>query len=88
MPTRLPDGTPGTMQRWVLDTPVWEKLLIGHDFDLLDHDTVRDPGPDGSAPMTITLIRARQRRDTAADSMQRAWFSAGATERLRSWRAP
>ncbi|MEV8008240.1 class I SAM-dependent methyltransferase [Streptomyces sp. NPDC086122] len=59
--TRLADGTPGTMQRWVLDTPVWEKLLTEHGFSVQDCDAVRDPGLDGAAPMTTTLIRARRR---------------------------
>ncbi|MET8538115.1 class I SAM-dependent methyltransferase [Streptomyces sp. NPDC005065] len=59
IPTRLPDGSPGTMQRWVLDTPVWDKLLDHYGFDLVEQDTVRDAGPEGATPMATCHFRAR-----------------------------
>nr|WP_275408032.1 class I SAM-dependent methyltransferase [Streptomyces sp. SID14515] len=58
--TRMPDGGPGTMQRWVLGASVWGKLLDEHGFDLVDSDTVHDPGPDGGAPVATSLFRARR----------------------------
>lgn len=58
VPTRLADGSAGTMRRWVLDVPVWEKLLAGHGFELSGTDTIRDPGPEGSPPMTTLVVRA------------------------------
>ncbi|MEW1615304.1 MULTISPECIES: class I SAM-dependent methyltransferase [unclassified Streptomyces] len=61
IPTRMPDGSPGTMQRWVLESTVWTKLLDEHGFDLVDSDTVHDPGPDGGAPVATSLFRARRR---------------------------
>lgn len=61
IPTRMPDGSPGTMQRWVLESTVWTKLLDAHGFDLVDSDTVHDPGPDGGAPVATSLFRARRR---------------------------
>ncbi|MEU4918832.1 class I SAM-dependent methyltransferase [Streptomyces parvus] len=62
IPARMPDGSSGTVQRWVLEPAVWEKLLDESGFDLLDSDTVRDPGRDGEAPpMTTALFRARKR---------------------------
>ncbi|MGQ4717953.1 class I SAM-dependent methyltransferase [Streptomyces anulatus] len=62
IPTRMPDGSPGTMQRWVLDPTVWTKLLDESGFDLVDSDTVHDPGPDDGVPMATRLFRARKRR--------------------------
>ncbi|MGW7230608.1 class I SAM-dependent methyltransferase [Streptomyces cyaneofuscatus] len=61
IPTRMPDGSPGTMQRWVLESTVWTKLLDEHGFDLVDSDTVHDPGPDGAALVATSLFRARRR---------------------------
>lgn len=61
VPTRFPDGSPGTMQRWVLESTVWTKLLDEHGFDLVDSDTVHDPGPDGGASVATSLLRARMR---------------------------
>ncbi|MFF3995085.1 class I SAM-dependent methyltransferase [Streptomyces cyaneofuscatus] len=61
IPTRMPDGSPGTMQRWVLESTVWTKLLDEHGFDLVDSDTVHDPGADGGAPVATSLFRARRR---------------------------
>ncbi|MEU3052891.1 class I SAM-dependent methyltransferase [Streptomyces griseus] len=60
--TRRPDGSPGTMQRWVLAPAVWAKLLDEHGFDLTDSDTVNGPGPDGGAPVATNLFRARKRQ--------------------------
>ncbi|MFJ4126510.1 class I SAM-dependent methyltransferase [[Kitasatospora] papulosa] len=65
VPVRLPDGSASTMQRWVLDTPVWEKLLDGFGFDLVLSDTVLDPGPDGAAPMATCIFVARRRSEHA-----------------------
>ncbi|MFJ1590148.1 class I SAM-dependent methyltransferase [Kitasatospora albolonga] len=61
IPTRLPDGSPGTMQRWVLESMVWTKLLDEYGFDLMDSDVVHDPGADGGAPVATGLFRARRR---------------------------
>lgn len=76
IPTRMPDGSPGTMQRWVLEPTVWTKLLDDHGFDLADSDTVHDPGPDGGAPVATSLFRARRRGDMPSDSVA---VSAGLT---------
>ncbi|MFH9613791.1 class I SAM-dependent methyltransferase [Streptomyces pratensis] len=62
VPARLADGTASTMQRWVLDTPVWEKLLDGYGFELLSCDVIRDQGPEGATPMTTTVFRAKSSR--------------------------
>ncbi|MDX3379572.1 class I SAM-dependent methyltransferase [Streptomyces sp. ME02-6991-2A] len=61
IPTRMPDGRPGTMQRWVLGASVWKELLDEHGFDLVDSDTVHDPGPDDGVPVATNLFRARRR---------------------------
>nr|WP_031522029.1 class I SAM-dependent methyltransferase [Streptomyces sp. NRRL F-5123] len=55
---RHDDGTSSTMDRWVLDTPVWEKLLTEAGFTDLTADVLPDPGDDGQPPMATTLIRA------------------------------
>lgn len=60
--TRMPDGSPGTMQRWVLGASVWRKLLDEYGFDVAYRDDVHDSGRDGEAPpMTTALFRARKR---------------------------
>jgi SAM-dependent methyltransferase len=64
IPMRHDDGTQGTMQRWVLDTPVWEKLLTGAGFTDLVTDVLCDPGTDTQPPMATTLIRAIRPRLT------------------------
>ncbi|TXS34306.1 class I SAM-dependent methyltransferase [Streptomyces sp. gb1(2016)] len=64
VPMRLPDGSPSTLQRWVLDTPVWEKVLDGAGFDLVVSDTVHDLAPDGGKAMTTCLFVARRRGAT------------------------
>jgi len=46
------------MHRWVLGTPVWEKLLADAGFTDLTTDILRDPGTDTQPPMATTLIRA------------------------------
>ncbi|MFD8801566.1 hypothetical protein [Streptomyces atroolivaceus] len=56
VPARLVDGSASTMQRWVLDTPVWEKLLDRFGFDLVGSDAVFDVGPGGGAPMTTRIF--------------------------------
>lgn len=58
IPVRLDDGTQATLQRWVLDTPVWEKLLSEAGFTCQITDVLRDPGTDAQPPMATTLIRA------------------------------
>jgi SAM-dependent methyltransferase len=58
IPVLLDDGTCSTMWRWVLDTPVWEKLLAEAGFTDLTTDALRDPGTDTQPPMATTLIRA------------------------------
>lgn len=60
---RHDDGTSSTLHRWVLDTPVWEKLLIEAGFTNLTTDILRDPGNDNQPPMATTLIRATRPTD-------------------------
>lgn len=55
---RHTDGTSSTMHRWVLDTPVWEKLLTEAGFTDLTADVLRDPGSEQKPPMATTLIHA------------------------------
>ncbi|WP_328540662.1 class I SAM-dependent methyltransferase [Streptomyces sp. NBC_00344] len=57
IPTRRGDGN--TMQRWVLDLPVWEKLLAEHGFTTLRAETLHDPGDDRPQPMATRVICAR-----------------------------
>ncbi|MEU1171866.1 class I SAM-dependent methyltransferase [Streptomyces microflavus] len=66
IPTRMPDGRLGTMRRWVLGASVWKELLDEHGFDVMDGDTVHDPGRDGEAPAVTTLFRARKKRGSGA----------------------
>lgn len=66
IPTRMPDGRPGTVQRWVLGVSVWKKLLDEHGFDVVYGDTVHDPGRDGEAPVSTTLFRVRKRRGSGS----------------------
>ncbi|MFC9188383.1 class I SAM-dependent methyltransferase [Streptomyces cyaneofuscatus] len=66
IPTRMPDGRLGTMQRWVLGASVWKELLEEHGFDVVHGDTVQDPGRDGEAPVATTLFRARTKRGSGA----------------------
>ncbi|MGW9302321.1 class I SAM-dependent methyltransferase [Streptomyces cyaneofuscatus] len=61
IPTRMPDGSPGTMQRWVLNSSVWKELLDEYGFDAMHCHTVRDPGREGEAPVATTLLRARKK---------------------------
>jgi SAM-dependent methyltransferase len=61
IPVQRPDGTGTTMTRWVLDIPVWEKLLSTSGFTGITTDTVRDPGTDGEPPMATSLIRTLRR---------------------------
>ncbi|PVC91484.1 class I SAM-dependent methyltransferase [Streptomyces sp. CS090A] len=68
IPTRMPDGRPGTMQRWVLEASVWKELLDEHGFDVVHGDTVHDPGRYGEAPVATTLFRARTKRRSGAPS--------------------
>ncbi|MFI1908736.1 methyltransferase domain-containing protein [Streptomyces microflavus] len=66
IPTRMPDGRLGTMQRWVLGASVWKELLYEHGFDVVYGDTVHDAGRDGEASVTTTLFRARKKRESGA----------------------
>ncbi|HEY3479782.1 MAG TPA: class I SAM-dependent methyltransferase [Streptomyces sp.] len=61
IPMRGDDGTVTPLNRWVLDTPVWEKLLTEAGFTDLVADVLRDPGTDSQPPMATTLIRATRR---------------------------
>lgn len=56
---RLPDGTSAAMARWVLDVPVWHKLLDQAGLEVTHTDTIRD-GDGPGAPMTTNVIRARR----------------------------
>ena len=62
IPVRRDDGTTTSMQRWVLDAPVWEKLLSGAGFADVDTTVLRDPGTEDQPPMATTLIRATRSR--------------------------
>ncbi|WP_237317713.1 class I SAM-dependent methyltransferase [Streptomyces sp. JJ36] len=55
---RAADGTPTTMERWVLGTPVWEKLLAEAGFTVAAVKTIRDDGEgdDAGPPMTTTVL--------------------------------
>lgn len=56
-PADIPTRT-GTMQRWVLDVPVWEKLLGEAGFETCQAETLRDPGDGTSPPMNTLVISA------------------------------
>ncbi|MFE9818527.1 class I SAM-dependent methyltransferase [Streptomyces sp. NPDC005773] len=56
-PADIPTRT-GTMRRWVLDMPVWEKLLGESGFDHCRAETLPDPGDATSPPMTTLVICA------------------------------
>ncbi|WP_329266677.1 class I SAM-dependent methyltransferase [Streptomyces sp. NBC_01451] len=60
--TRRPDGTPATMLRWVLDTPVWHKLCDEHGFDTTHTDAIHDPGSANEPPIATSVFRAVRRR--------------------------
>ncbi|WP_105971029.1 class I SAM-dependent methyltransferase [Streptomyces geranii] len=62
--TRRPDGSPVTMLRWVLDTPVWHKLCDQHGFDIDHTDAIHDPGSTHEPPIATSVFRA-VRRGTA-----------------------
>ncbi|CAM5734878.1 hypothetical protein SMICM304S_02099 [Streptomyces microflavus] len=74
IPTRMPDGRLGTMQRWVLGASVWKELLDEHGFDVMHGDTVHDPGRDGEAPVSTTLLRARKKRGSGAPHLPATRF--------------
>lgn len=61
IPSRPPDGSATTMPRWVLDKAVWLGLLDRHGFDIIQAETIHDPGPDGAPPMNTTVFVARRR---------------------------
>ncbi|WBB59781.1 class I SAM-dependent methyltransferase [Streptomyces sp. WMMC500] len=58
LPTVLTDGTPVTLERWVLDLPLWERLLAQAGLDVVDVETVHDAGRGRGLPMTTRIIRA------------------------------
>ncbi|WP_079053852.1 class I SAM-dependent methyltransferase [Streptomyces graminilatus] len=60
--TRRPDGTPGTMLRWVLDIPVWHRLCDEHGFETTHTDTIHDPGSAYDPPIATNVFRAVRRR--------------------------
>lgn len=47
LPTVLADGTPATMERWVLDLMLWEWLLAQADLNVVDVKTIHDAGRGG-----------------------------------------
>lgn len=59
LPTTLADGTPATMRRWVLDLPVWERLLVRAGLEPLDVRSVCDAGQNGHPPTVTRILRAR-----------------------------
>lgn len=63
IPVRHTDGSRTTMLRWVLDAPVWDKLLTEAGFGDITTDTVRDLGSEQEEPMATHLIRAVRTRD-------------------------
>ncbi|MFJ8864589.1 class I SAM-dependent methyltransferase [Streptomyces sp. NPDC102473] len=71
VPARLVEGSASTIRRWVLDTPVREKLLDAFGFDLIGSGIVVDQGPEGGAPMTTCLFSARRRLGHSAQSVGR-----------------
>ncbi|GAA1293062.1 hypothetical protein GCM10009647_003490 [Streptomyces sanglieri] len=60
IPVHQPDGTKGTLARWVLDIPVWTKLLEEAGFETPETLTVNDPGTDGRPPIATNIFRARR----------------------------
>ncbi|MBY8876330.1 class I SAM-dependent methyltransferase [Actinacidiphila acidipaludis] len=54
---RHDNGTTSSMDRWVLDALVWERLLGEAGFTGLALDVLRDPGFDKRPPMATLLIR-------------------------------
>ncbi|MFI6861421.1 methyltransferase domain-containing protein [Streptomyces sp. NPDC050421] len=77
IPMCLPDGSSGTLQRWVLDTAVWEGLLDGAGFDLVASETVHDLGPEGGKAMTTCLFVARKRVEPSASPVRRPQMGEG-----------
>lgn len=58
LPTTLADGTPATMERWVLGLPVWERLLVRAGLEIVDVETVDDAGRDDHPPVVTRILRA------------------------------
>ncbi|MEV8037495.1 class I SAM-dependent methyltransferase [Streptomyces sp. NPDC086182] len=58
LPTALADGTPATMERWVLELPLWERLLAQAGLDVVGVETVHDAGRGGGPPTATRIIRA------------------------------
>ncbi|MFG3533034.1 class I SAM-dependent methyltransferase [Streptomyces sp. NPDC047917] len=60
IPVRQPDGTTGTLNRWVLGIPVWTKLLEEAGFEIVATLTVDDPGTDGRPAIATNIFRAHR----------------------------
>ncbi|HCA86964.1 MAG TPA: class I SAM-dependent methyltransferase [Streptomyces sp.] len=58
IPVATADGAVGVLERWVLDVPVWEKLLAEAGFTGTEVDIVRDHGGEGGPPVATTILRA------------------------------
>ncbi|WP_330327888.1 class I SAM-dependent methyltransferase [Streptomyces pseudovenezuelae] len=58
LPTTLADGTPATMERWVLSLQVWERLLARAGLEVVGVQTVHDAGGDHHPPMVTRIVRA------------------------------
>ncbi|SHL20071.1 class I SAM-dependent methyltransferase [Actinacidiphila paucisporea] len=58
IPVRRADGARTTMLRWVLDIPVWEKVLTEAGFGDLTTVTIREAGTEQQKPMATNLFRA------------------------------
>ncbi|MFF8285026.1 class I SAM-dependent methyltransferase [Streptomyces albus] len=58
IPARTPDGEKTTMRRWVLEEPVWGKLLDQNGFTRVTTDHL--PGEDGPRPAATLLVTAHR----------------------------
>ncbi|MFH8381607.1 class I SAM-dependent methyltransferase [Kitasatospora sp. NPDC018058] len=61
IPARTPDGVPTTMQRWVLQEHVWEKLLDEAGFTAISIDRL-PPTASGPRSADTLLLRAYRSR--------------------------
>ncbi|MGW2182789.1 class I SAM-dependent methyltransferase [Streptomyces sp. NPDC001732] len=67
IPVHRPDGTRGTVARWVLGIPVWTGLLEETGFEVVETLTVNDPGTDDRPAITTNVFRARRWSERGAD---------------------
>lgn len=58
-PTAIPVAE-GTLERWVLAVPVWERLLTASGFTDVGARLIKDPGPEGRVPVVTVLLRGRR----------------------------